>query len=286
MRKGYDVLKSSPKELKDSNKVEVEVLDVKSMVNGRGELGNVKTPNKVSVDSLIEETSNRSNNLRERMKVILDSIGENWFEFSVNAWNIYSNKLYSDWGFDSTKSYVESDLVEKGVEYRVFMYRVQMGKTISQLNIEKKQVDNLGWSKFKEASLLLDNSMGEKEVKEVLDVVSQMNLREVEDYVKQERTKKEGGTPVKYSKLSFSFNEEQTETVEEALDTAMELLSLDKENAISKNIALEYICAEWSLNHNEDLAKTVKDKIRNGEVKTTSDRVGHKKHIQTEVEGS
>lgn len=167
---------------------------------------------------------------RDKIKSLLQDIDGNWFDLSLELYDTYSSKFYIAWGFESFRDFVELDLQ---LEYRIAMYRVKMAKAISLYEIEKEQVIDIGWTKFKE--LLPYLSENEKKNEKLFELARKLTVKEL-----QAKLKKKSNAKKESIRLSFSFNPEQYELVEEALELGKETFGIEDKNRI-----LEAIISEW-----------------------------------------
>lgn len=214
---------------------------------------------------------------RKKLVEIKTDIDNKWVDFSVIASEVYDTKEYEKWGFDKAEKFAKADL---GMEYRTFMNRVHMGRVIRSLGISKDLIQGIGASKFKEISLLLDESSTQKELTTLVEKAGKLPYRELQDYVRHVRLEKQGGEVVKKITMTFRFTDEQGEIVESALNDAISKFLLDPNDPMARNIAIENIC-EWFLLETE--GKTIPESILKAlskhekkEVKEV--KVKHKKH--------
>ena len=167
---------------------------------------------------------------REGIKKLLQDIDSNWFDLSLELFDVYANKLYITWGFENFRDFVELDLQ---LEYRVAMYRVKMAKAISIYEIEKEQVVDIGWTKFKELLPFLSNNQQKNQ--KLFELARKLTVKELQAKLKKKTNAKKDSI-----RLSFSFNPEQYEIIEEALELGKETFGIEDKNRI-----LEAIISEW-----------------------------------------
>ena len=184
--------------------------------------------------------------IRERIIELRETIEQSWFEISLLLKDIYENNLFEEWGYNSFEDYVKSEL---DLEYRNAMYRVKIGQTISELEISKEQIAELGWTKFKEIiPILMDEKLGltKSKINKIIKAVEPMSVRETKELVSRIKEEQKNGKTAdvkeisKANKVKFSFNDEQLQVVKEAISVAKEMIDTDNDS-----LALEYICAEW-----------------------------------------
>jgi len=180
--------------------------------------------------------------IRRKINGLLETIEKSWYDISILLKNIYERELYKKWGFANFEQYSNSEL---DMDYRIALYRVQIGKIIEKYNLQYNDVNNMGWTKFKEISKLLKDceELNKEEVIALLAKTKDMSYRETEDFIKrirEDRYTEEGIAIKKKIKFQFIVNEEQASIIESAINLAMSF-----SNTENKSIALEYLCAEW-----------------------------------------
>jgi len=200
-------------------------------------------------------TREKKPDIRKQIKNLLETIEQSWFEISILLSDTYYGELYKKWGYESFEDYAKAEL---DMEYRSAMFRVQVGKTINDLNITKQQIGELGWTKFKELTYILkEKDLTKEHMENLFNEVKDMSFRETKEFIKQVRIEQETGEPgqsVKKTVMKFKFTNEQEEVVQHAVDEAMGIMEVDNEN-----LALEYICMEWMMNHSETPIAEVED---------------------------
>lgn len=186
----------------------------------------VKTKNRTKVD------------LRQQAKDLLRQIDEAWYDFSVVAYQIHKEQKFLEWGYSSAREYCEEEL---GIDYRTWMYRVKMGEAIERYGLQKENILDLGWAKFKEiASLTIKFDLEEDEVEELVEKSKDMSSREVANFIRQVRNEYADKPAITKVTLKFRLINEAAEIVEQALEKAKEMIDTDDDAK-----ALEYICADW-----------------------------------------
>lgn len=193
-------------------------------------------------------------NKRSRIRELVEMIEESWFEFSILISDIYYDEMYKTWGYEEFADYVVGEL---NISYKVAILKVTMGKVIKSLGLKKDRIAKMGWTKFKELSLLLNEGMSAKQVDEYIEKAKEMSFRELQDFVKAERLKLEGrGEASRKITMVFRLFDEAASVVEEALKESMELIRVGNENA-----ALEYICQEWLIKRTQKPIKNIMEKL-------------------------
>ena len=113
------------------------------------------------------------------------------------------------------------------------MYRVKIAEAINTYNIDKGEVLEIGWTKFKE--LLPFLTKDKRKRAKLFKLAKELTVREL-----QSKLAKAEGKKVKSISLSFKFNEDQNNLIEEALNLGKELFKTN-----DKNRVLEAIISEW-----------------------------------------
>ncbi len=204
----------------------------------------------------------------------LDDAELNWFHISKAFPQVYDEELYktkinvsTKKPYETFKEYVEQHL---GLDYRLAMWRLQNGRAIHQFKISAIKVANLGWSKFKEITSVLRAETTQAEVDKLLKAAEGKTFVQVQDMVKKERIEKAGGVHHRKVTMKFSFLDEQASVIEHALNEAKTL-----SNTENISLALEYICMEWLMNHNPEIASDVVNKLH---TEKKPPELAHKKH--------
>jgi len=203
------------------------------------------------------------NDLRKEVKQKLEAINEHWYDVSLAFHRIRSEELFRLWGYKSFREYVKGE--DLGLEYRIAAYRANIGAEIERLGITKDAVKDMGWTKFREITKLLDEETSAEEIRQVFSKVKELSVRETQEYVKAKQMEGEG-TPTGPETLSFRLKGDSAAVIKEALALAKKLAP---ETEDSDTAAITYICLEWMSNYNPELAKHIRQ--------VTSDVVKEKK---------
>ena len=190
----------------------------------------------------------RKDDTRSKIKSLIEQIEKTWVDISILLADVYEKEKYKEWGFEKFEDYTQEEL---NLEYRSAMYRVQLGKAINELGLDKERIKNVGWTKIKEILPLLREEVDEKTIDALLDHASKKSVRALKDFVKRAKEEVIAGDnieTVKKVKVTFQFIQDQWDIVSQALDRAMELANTD-----NKALALEYICGEWLESDNPNL---------------------------------
>jgi hypothetical protein len=197
--------------------------------------------------------------IRAENKQLIDDVNKNWFRLSLNLAETYDKELWKYWvgaGFDNFKAYCEQEL---HLEYRIAMWRVQMGRAISKFGITEEMVANLGgWTKFKEWTRLLTvDGVQREELLGVLQAIKEMTFEQTKEYVESIITEHKGGEEVQKVTLTFNMVGEAANVVKAALKEVMSLIDGDSESQ-----ALEYMCLDYGANSNQKLNEKFQDLVK------------------------
>lgn len=200
---------------------------------------------------------------------------EGWIDFSILANEAYMTDEWRKLGYENPKEYVQKELEGK-VSYEIFMHRVKMGEVIHKYKLTKEEILSVGWSKFREiASLALsDESMERDNLLEIVKQAESVSHRELQDYIRKERSKITNGEVSTRVTLKFVLIDEQDNIVKEALNIACELASTDN---ISN--ALVYMAMEFIANHapsDSEIATSIRESVKKLEKEKA--KVTHKPH--------
>lgn len=203
-----------------------------------------------------------------------ENVEMNWFNISRAFPRVYDEELYKQIinpatkkPFETFKDYIEQHL---GLDYRISLWRLQNGRAILQFGISPEKVAHIGWSKFKELTSSFNKDTTPKDVDAILKRAEGKTFKQIQDMVQKERTERAGGVHHRKVTMKFTFMDEQAKVIENALTEAKSL-----SNTENLSLALEYICMEWLMNHNPDIAQQIANKLHAEEVVT---KVPHKEH--------
>lgn len=207
----------------------------------------------------VEEAEGKKND-RDQMRKFVETINNSWYEFSLIANRVYRNESFKSWGFESFKDYVETEL---GIEYRIAMWRVQIGDAIEQHGVTREMLAGMGWTKFQALIPVLQKG-NHDQVVETIENAKDKTVREVRVEVDRAIARANGGEPLVKTKMAFLLEGDNHKIVQAALEKAMEVSGTGDPNK-----AIVYICGEWVLNHNPKFAEQFRTELekREAEVK-------------------
>lgn len=187
------------------------------------------------VVSLHEELINAINNFEKSKVDLAMAFFKAYSEKEQNGAYCWQNR-----GYSTFREYVETEF---SFEYRNAMYYVKIGKTIKELKLSKEEIEEIGWSKFKELTPFLLEDTDRTTFDKIKKSIKNMTVRELRDFIEKydiEEVKEEEAELVKKCRMTFSLTDEQIKIVKSALDKAMDKFGVENEN-----LAIEYICAEF-----------------------------------------
>jgi len=216
--------------------------------------------------------------IRQHIVDLINLKEKTWFEICELAAEIYDSGIYTTWKdrdsglyYQKAQEYAKDEL---GMEYRTFMWCVQMGHTIKHLGLKKEQIDRLSWTKFKELSSLLREDMSKEEISHLFDEMKDKTFREVQEFVKQMRLSREGEGPLpKLYKWTFELDEEQNRVFEEAQEISKELFQ-----TTDKTKAFEGIITDFVINNDPERAAQIIPLLQKRVPETP--KVKHNTHAQ------
>ena len=215
-------------------------------------MNKVKTMEKTKLELKVVTTT-------EKLKEAIKREAECWVDIAILAHDIYESKEWEQLGYENLKEYIEKELKNK-ISYEVFLYRAKIGKVIKKYKFRKDEIVDLGWAKFKEIAALAQDEEDIEELKEVIKEVKDKSYREAKQIINEKR-----GMENETAKITFKFNLEQKEVIEEAIEIAKELAHTE-----SNELAIVYIMAEFITNHapeNSKIAKTIRSFLTKGDIK-------------------
>ena len=170
---------------------------------------------------------------------------KNLFNICLHLANIYENQLYKDWGFNDFKSYVATDLASFNIEYRVALYRVNIGKMIKEYNLEENIVNELSYSKMKELFTLvkLDDTTSET-IEHFINEAKNKTFREVQAMVKREKLTDPYAPTI--TKVTLTFTSDQRSVFDKVVEVGKSVL-----NTENISLIIDYVLIDWLSNNNE-----------------------------------
>ena len=178
----------------------------------------------------------------ERLKSLIETVGQSELEIAFVVAEVYQTEEFKNYGFQTFQEFGES----LDFSYRKLLWLLQIGQTCKLCNITLDDLAKTGieWTKLKELCHLITSEMTKEDIQTLLVKGKNMSYKEVETFVRKEKTVRVGGELVKKETMKFSFIGDQINTVNLALEVACEKIGTD-----NKSQALEYICGEWLQNY-------------------------------------
>jgi len=201
-------------------------------------------PSRIKSKLKTEEKSS----LTENLKQCLRDEAKLWYDGCVYAYRIYESQEWLSLGYASVKDYIQAELEPLGISYRLFMYRVKIGRTIEDHKIQPEDVAGIGWTKFMELTkLLMDTRIPNftADVPALLDRARNSSLRELQDYVR--KVKQNYRRDFIRRVFKCDLYEDQYDIIQHALSTAQQMSKVDADP-----VNLTYICMDFLVNHSTD----------------------------------
>ena len=172
--------------------------------------------------------------VRSRIKEIDRSVVNNYFELADLLHESWSLEYYTKkWGYVSGKSGFEEFInSELDISYRKARYLIDIKEKVNELGLNRDRLLRIGWTKLKDLVTVINDDNCD----EWLSKAEDMTTREVTDAIRVSKGKKIDES----IKMTIKMDETESSIIEEALNTASEML----ENK-NKTVALTMICQEW-----------------------------------------
>ena len=216
--------------------------------------------------------------LLHRVDELFEERERNWFDLCVTLSRVYDEALYGAAGYKKFSEYVADKCP---VNYRTAMWAVINGQRIRQLGISREQVAEIGFTKFKEICNLMSETTTKDEAIGLINRAKTMSFREVQNFVREERTVREGGELVKYTTLTFRFRDESAEVVKAGIATAKEYFNTEFDEE-----AIESLILDWDLNRDPQKSAQIKEFLEHKNGKAVNKKVKHKKHNSSRKEAT
>ena len=192
---------------------------------------------KTDLEGTKGEIVTRSNEVRKKILESAARIDESYQELAQLLHETYDNGYYLRWGFENFKEYCQDEL---GVQYRKARYLVGIAKVIKDLNIKWSEVEGVGWTKMRTLIPMLkeDGVVGDW-----LEIAKQYSVKDLEKLVKDSKLgfdiHAEGGD--KIVTLTFRMTPEQSEIINEALDTAKKVSETTDNVLALEQMSFDYV---------------------------------------------
>lgn len=176
--------------------------------------------------------------VRERLSELREQIDQSYFEMAKLLWHANEHKLWKDWGYQSFRDYVDSNLQ---FEIRKAQILVQIWSAVVKVNQEKfaKRMAGIGWSK---AAIIAGALPEAKDPEELVDRAEKKGREELRNYVKKLRGERSSNAG-EMTRMDFTLLDDQRETVDAALKTAMDMMpKLPEGTTYRSSLVLAYVC--------------------------------------------
>lgn len=182
----------------------------------------------------------------ENLKLVEDA-GRNWYRLSKNLAESYDSEIWKHWSFPSFKDYCN---IELHLEYRLAMWRVQMGRAIIKFGITEEMVSKLGgWTKFKEWTRLLTiEEIPRDKLLEALRGLQSLSFEQTKEYIESIIAEHRGGEDVQVVTMTFRLIGEGANVVKATLKDVKEFIDAENETQ-----ALEYMALDYGANRSNKL---------------------------------
>lgn len=186
--------------------------------------------------------------IRDKIVNLLNNKEKCWFNICILANKIYKDNLYKKWKspngnlYEKVEDYAKTEL---GLEYRVFMWYVRMGKAIEEFGIKESDIKDTDWTKFKELCKILKD-IKKEEIPYYLDFIKAKSFKEVKEFVTDYQIKKYGREFETVYRITFKLLEEQYKIYKEAINLAKENFEVTDDA-----MAIEAIMTFYLVNHDK-----------------------------------
>ncbi len=137
------------------------------------------------------------------------------------------------------------------------MMRVAMGDAIREHGLTKDMVGtDMGWAKFHAITTAFHEEMKKGEVTTLLKKAQKLSLADLKEFVKEVKVERTGCQIEKRTTRKYVLLNEMAEVVDNSINLAKEIMGVDDEV-----LAMEYIMAEWGMNHNPKLRDKIMESL-------------------------
>jgi hypothetical protein len=159
-----------------------------------------------------------------------------FYDISMGLLEAYENDYARIWGFTNFSDYVEGSL---DMKYRSAYYLVEIGKIVRKFNIDRGQIERIGWTKMKEIAGYI--SAKPEEAGHYLALAESMSVSNLKEALGSEAKITEGSDArPAIMRLSLKLEGDSANMVNDGL--ALAYGDIGKEDV---NLALSHIIGEW-----------------------------------------
>jgi len=193
---------------------------------------------------LLLNTANEIENLTKAKalamaKALIEEEGVTDFKLGGVLSVIQANSYWQSDDHTSFKDFV-TDIY--GMPYRKSMYLIQIYNDLIECGVEWSKVKNIGWTKLKEISKVLDSDNVDEWVQRAQD----MTVVQLQEYIKQLNAV-DGSSDSAEQKatatttMTFKVHDDQKEVIQQAIDSAKEKVATEFPAVALESICMAYI---------------------------------------------
>lgn len=165
--------------------------------------------------------------LRKRIRVLSESIGQQYRELARHLDEVLTRKLYADWGFESFNQYL---IDEVKISVRGGYYSIQVARRLREAGVTEAEAEKVSWSNLKEVATVIDKTNKKKWLAEARTTPA----REL-----AQKVRKESGGEIRHA-IHFTLAEVQNDNWERALAKAKKMTGSDKIPWLVDILAMEF----------------------------------------------
>lgn len=185
-------------------------------------------------ENVIQISKARSNKIRRDIKKAIDGINTNFMDLAEKLGVVHDCDLWEMWGFANFREYVEEEL---DMKYRRAAHFVQIWNKARELQIDKKDVEKIGWSKF---SKIVDH-LTSRNKKKLLSLAMTMSTRNLCRVLNS--TPGRLGRPTKKRRFVVTVDARQYKEMERVVKRALVKTGADNRGDAAYNIFKQYTAA-------------------------------------------
>jgi len=173
------------------------------------------------------DKTNNAITLSDKLKEVMRIETKAWYQKAQIAYAFYSLGGWRAMGYDTIREYVELQLP---VSYSYFMYMVKIGEIMRDYGLTPKDLEEINWTKFKEAAVVLGKiHLVREELDKMLHLAREMSYAEFKNWLQVNYGEKKDG----FVRMSLTLTQDEAELI----DSLAEELDLSRKEAIIRAVS-------------------------------------------------
>jgi len=180
------------------------------------------------------------NDVRSLAKTLIAVVDRSYTYIAQLLYRIREEDMYKAYGYTNFGKYVEEEL-KFGVRKANYLIKIHE-KLVKDMGLSTQRLDKIGWSRAKEITGIIDEDNRD----EILKDAETLTVEELKVKV---RNLKVGSDAVSFHSVRFTFDNDQLDNIDHALEIASEVCKKAGKPSDSKNHLLDMIALEFATSH-------------------------------------